>query len=241
MGNLGFTKLTTAQTQGKPSLLPYSILCITLQHLRLNGILSQDSQRGVPKLSRFGLPGLYEFITLCLDLRLGWGLKQTCISPWELSNSVSHSTCTHWGGIDSRLLVVGSQTASLTPDLSFCHNLCYRCPNGSCETIFDIYTLIVFQWYEERFKARCFDPWNWALKFWESRRTPKSPFRECECHPHTLPKVGLRHMWFFQNINIFLCILNGNGELNGSFITTQKATIFLVCPQIYKVFEGLWS
>jgi hypothetical protein len=24
-------------------------------------------------------------------------------------------------------------------------------------------------------------------------RTPKSAFRECECHPHTLPKVGLRH------------------------------------------------
>ncbi len=33
--------------------------------------------------------------------------------------------------VDSRLLVVGSQTGSLTPGLSFDHNLCYRCPNGS--------------------------------------------------------------------------------------------------------------
>jgi len=37
------------------------------------------------------------------------------------------------------------------------------------------------------------DPCNRTLKFWESRRTPKSSFQKCECHPHTLPKVGLRH------------------------------------------------
>ncbi len=36
--------------------------------------------------------------------------------------------------------------------------------------------------YKERLKERCFDPCNQTLKFWE-----------CECHPHTLPKVGLRH------------------------------------------------
>jgi len=98
---------------------------------------------------------------------------------------VSHSTCTHQGWVDSWLLVVESP--------SFCHNLCCKCPNGSCEAIFDIYISIAFQWHEERVKARCFDPCNQTLKFWESRRTPKSSFRECECHPHTLPKVGLQH------------------------------------------------
>jgi hypothetical protein len=61
------------------------------------------------------------------------------------------------------------------------------------KAIFDIYTSISFQCHEERLKAKCFDPCNWTLKFWESRRIPKSPFRECECHPHTLPKVGLWH------------------------------------------------
>jgi hypothetical protein len=123
---------------------------------------------------------------------LRWNLKQSCSPRRELSNCVSHSTCTHRVRVDSWFLVVGSQNASLTPGLSFCHNLCYRCPNGSCEPIFDIDTLIAFQWYKERFHARCFDPCNWTLKFWESRRAPKSPFRECECHPHILPKIGLR-------------------------------------------------
>ncbi len=53
-----------------------------------------------------------------------------------------HSTCTHWGQVDSQLLVVKSQIASLTPDPSFCHNSCCRCPNGSCEAIFDSFPMI---------------------------------------------------------------------------------------------------
>jgi hypothetical protein len=178
---------------GSHHLPPYSILCVTAQHSHLNGFLSQDSQRRVPKLSQFGLPRLCEFITLCSNLRLGWGLKQTCSSRWELSNGVSLPICTQRGRVDSWLLVVGNQIANLTPGPSFCHNLCCKCPNGSCEAIFDIYTSIDFQWHEERLKARCFDPYNWTLKFRKSQRTPKSPFRECECHLHTLPKVGLRH------------------------------------------------
>jgi hypothetical protein len=84
--------------------------------------------------------------------------------------------------------VVESQIASLIFGLSFCHILCYRCPNGPCEPIFDIYTLITFQWYKEHPNARCFDPYNRTLKFRKSRRTPKSQFRECEFHPHTLSK-----------------------------------------------------
>jgi hypothetical protein len=169
------------------------VLCVTMWHPHPNGFLSRDSQGGVPKLSRFGLPGLCEFITLCSNLGLGWGLKQTCSSHWELSKGVLHFICTNRGQVNSRLLMVESQTGSLTPGPSFFHNLCWRCPNGSCKAIFDIYTSISFQWHEECLKARCFDPCNQTLKFWESRKTPKSPFRECECHPHTLPKVGLQH------------------------------------------------
>ncbi len=137
-GNSRLIRLTTAWTQGKPPPSPYSILCVTPWHPHPNNFLFWDSQGGVPKLSRFGLPGLCEFITLFSDLRLGWGLKQTCSSFLELSNGVLHSICTHRGRVDSWLLVVGSQTTSLTFDLSFCHNLCCRCPNGSCEAIFDI-------------------------------------------------------------------------------------------------------
>jgi hypothetical protein len=205
-GNLGLIRLTIARIRGKPPPSPYSILYVFPRHLHPNDFLSRDSQGGVPKLSRFGLRGLCEFITLCF--RLGWGLKQTDSSPWDLSNGVSHSTCTHQGWFDSRLLVVESQIDNLTLEPSFCHNLCCRCPNGSCEAIFYICALIDFQWYKERLKAMCFNSCNWTLKFWESHRTPKSPFWECECHPHTLPKVGLRqidwHSYYKMPITYYL-------------------------------------
>jgi hypothetical protein len=67
---------------------------------------------------------------------------------------------------------VGSILASLTHGLSFVHNLCCRCLNGSCEAIFDIYTSRTFQQYKEHLKARCCDPWNWTLNFQESQRSP---------------------------------------------------------------------
>ncbi len=166
--------------EGNHHLPPYSILCASPWHPHLNGFLSRDSQGGVLKLPRFRLLQLCGTITLCSDLRLRQGLKQIHSSRWELSNSVLHSPCTHQGRVDSQLLVVMNQIASLTPNFSFCHNLCYRYLNGSCEPIIDIYTLITFQWYKERPNARCFDPCNQTLKFREFRRTTKSPFRECE-------------------------------------------------------------
>jgi hypothetical protein len=173
---------------GSYHLPPYSILYTSLRHPHSNGFLSRDSQGGVLKVSLFGLLKLYEVITLCSDLRLGWGLKQTYRFPWELFNNVLHSTCTHQGRVDSQLLVFGSQIASLTPDPSFCHNVCCICPNGLCKPIFDIDTLIDFQWYKNHPNARWFDPCNWTLKFQESCRMPKTPFKECEFHPHTLSK-----------------------------------------------------
>jgi len=173
---------------------PYSILCSSPPHLHPNGSFSRDSQSGVPKLSWFGLPRLWMLITPRLKLGSERGLNQSCSSPRELSNGVSHFTCTHRNRVDSRLLVVGSQIANLTPGPSFDHNLCWRCPNGSCEAILDIYTSRPFQWYKERLNARCFDPWNRVLSFRESWRTLKSHFRECEWRPHTSLKVGLRHV-----------------------------------------------
>jgi hypothetical protein len=171
---------------GSHHLPPYSILCISPRHLHPNGFLSQDSQGGVLKLSQFGLPGLWELITPSLDLWSGWGLKQTCSFPQELSDSVSHSTCTHRNRVDSWLLVVESQTSSLTPGLSFDHNLCCRCLNGYCDAIFDTYFSRPFQWYKKHLT------YNRALKSRESRRILSSHFWECESHPHTCPKVGLR-------------------------------------------------
>ncbi len=149
---------------GEATTFPHMVYSALFRHTYIRMVLfSRDSKNGVPKLSQFGLPGLWTFITSCLDLRLGWGLKQTCSSPRELSNGVSHSTCTHRDWVDSRLLVVGSQTTSLTSGLSFDHNLCYRCPNGSYEAILDIYTSRPYQQYKKHFKARCLTP---AIELW---------------------------------------------------------------------------
>jgi hypothetical protein len=172
---------------GSHHLPPYSILCVRPRRLHPNGTFSRDSQSGVPKLSRFGLPGLWATIISRPgpDLRSGRGLNQSCNSLQELSNAMSHSVSGHREEIDSWLLVIESQTANLTPDPSFAHYLSYRCPNGPCETILDIYTSRPFQRHQEQSNARRFDPCNRALNFQESRRIPTSHFWECGLHPHT--------------------------------------------------------
>jgi hypothetical protein len=124
---------------------------------------------GVQKLPTLGLPQLWHFITLCLDLRLRWSLNQSCSCHQELSNGMSHATCTQGNLVDSRVLMVESQIGNLTLDLSFGHNLCFRCPNGSCEPILNICIPIAL------LKAMGFDPCNCALKIRESTGilTPK--------------------------------------------------------------------
>jgi hypothetical protein len=108
---------------------------------------------------------------------------------------VSQSTCAHQRRVNSRLLVVGSQNASLTSGPSFAHNLCCKCLNGSCKDIFDIYASKPFQRYKEHFKAKCFDPCN---------RVPKSPFWGCECHPHIPSKWGCDIFGVGMNLNIVI-------------------------------------
>jgi len=120
--DLGLTWLTTARTWRKPPPSPYNILCNSLRKLHPNGTFSRDSQRGVSKLSRVRLLGLWASMTSCSDLRLGWGLKQSCSSLWDLSNAMLHSYFRCWNRVDSQLLVVRSQTVSLTPGPSFAQN-----------------------------------------------------------------------------------------------------------------------
>jgi hypothetical protein len=89
---------------------------------------------GTPKVESrnslgFGLLGLWDIIASRPNLRSERGLKQTCSPLRELSNAVSHSPSARRERVDSRLLVVRSQTASLTPGPSFAHNLGCRCPN----------------------------------------------------------------------------------------------------------------
>ncbi len=98
-------------------------------------------------------------------LQLRWSLNQSCSSLQELSNGVLHYTCTYRDWVNSWLLMVGSETNSLTLNPSFDHNLCCKCPNDSRDAILDNYTLRPFQRFKEHFNARCFDPCNQALSF----------------------------------------------------------------------------
>jgi hypothetical protein len=112
------------------------------------------------------------------DLWLRWRLKQNCSPHRKNFNSMSHVTCMKGNRVDSWLLVVESQIGNLIPSPFFGRNLCFKCPNGSCEPILDIYFLRAFQWYNELFKPLSFDPCNCPLKIWESTGTPS-------------PKVGV--------------------------------------------------
>jgi len=100
--------------------------------------------------------------------------------------------------VDSRLLVVGSQTTNLTPDLSFGHNLCFRYPNGSCEPILNIYISIFFQWYKEFFNPLSFWPLQSLFEHprvhWDSNSQGGSSLGSAKVHSLTLsftPKLPL--------------------------------------------------
>ncbi len=157
---------------GSHHLAPYSMLCAFPWGPHPNGILSRDSQVGVFKLPKLGLPWLWGPITLRVDLKLRWSLKQSCSPCREIFNGMSHATCMQVSRVGFRLLMLGSQIANLTPIFSFGHNLCFKCPNGWCEPISNIYILIDFQWYKELFNPLGFDPCNFFLNIRESTGTP---------------------------------------------------------------------
>jgi hypothetical protein len=125
-----------------------------------------------PEIVLAGLPELWTAITP--DCRVGSqrGLNQSCSPRRYLFNAMSHTQIGCWKEVDSRLLMVGSQTANLTPGPSFAHNLGCRCPNGQC----DIYVSRPFQWHQEHPNARCFAPYCRALNIRESRRIPNPHF-----------------------------------------------------------------
>jgi hypothetical protein len=142
-----------------------------IQMAQIPGTPEMES-RSCPEIVPGGVSGLWELITPDCEIGSRRGLNRTCSPRRDLSNDVSHSQFGLREEVDSRLLVVGSQTATLTPGLSFAHNLGDRCPNAQCEGIFHIYASRPFQWHQEHPNARCFGSCCWALNIRESRRTP---------------------------------------------------------------------
>jgi len=133
---------------------------------------------GIPKFPKLGLPWLWGPITSCADHGLRWSLKKSCSPYQEISNDVLHATCMQGNRVNSQLLVVECQIANLTPSLSFGHNLCFRCLNGSCKPILNIFVSIAFQRYKELFNPLSFDAYNRFLNTRESTGT-------------LIPKVGV--------------------------------------------------
>jgi len=122
-----------------------------------------DSQVGIPKFPRLGLSQLWWPIILCANLWLKWGLKQSYSSRWYLFNGMSYTTWMQQNQGNSWLLVAQSQIVNFTSNPSFGHNLCFKCSNGSCEPILDIYVLRSFQWYKIFLNPMSFDPYNCPL------------------------------------------------------------------------------
>jgi len=106
---------------------------------------SEMESRNCPEIVPGGVPVLWGLITPDCEIGSRRGLNQTCSPRRDLSNDISHSQLGLREEVDSRLLVVGSQTVSLTPGPSFAHNLGDKCPNAQCEGIFDIYASSPFQ------------------------------------------------------------------------------------------------
>ncbi len=143
----------------------------------------------VSKFPKLRFPQLWGPITLCVELWLTWGPKQSCTSYWEFSNDMSHTTWTQGNQSDFWLLLVGSQTVNLTLNPSFDHNLCLKCPNGSCEPILDIYILSSFQCHRELFNPIDLTP---VIALWRFESSSRLQFRklkliwECGVHSFTL-------------------------------------------------------
>jgi hypothetical protein len=134
----GLIRLTTAQIGESHHLPPYSIFVLGHGAYTQMSFCPGTPKLGVRKFPKLGLLQLWRLITLCVNLQLKWGLKQSCSLCWELSNNMWHATCKQINQGDSWLLVVGNQIGSLTLDSSFGHKLCSKYPNGSCELVLDI-------------------------------------------------------------------------------------------------------
>ncbi len=141
-----------------------------------------------PEIVLTGLPKLWTAITPDCRVGLWRGLNQSCNPRWDLSNAMSHSRIAPREEVYSRLLVVGSQTASLTLSPSFAHNLGCRCPNRQCEGIFDIYISRPFQWHPRTLQCKVFFPLAVELWTFGSPGGLQIPtFPSVGLHPHTWP------------------------------------------------------
>jgi len=143
-----------------------------------------------PEIILAGLPELWTAITPDCKVRSQQGLNQSCSPCRDLFNAVSHSQFGRREQVDSRLLMVGSQTANLTPGPSFAYNLGWRCPNCQSRP----FSISTFQDLSNDTKNA---PMRGVLGLSVELWTFESPgglqvpnFGSVGLHPHTWPKWG---------------------------------------------------
>jgi hypothetical protein len=146
------------------------------------------------------LRGTHIWMVFCPEIPKEESRNCPGLDSWDFTQLELFAQTFDWDEVWSKLVALlesftmvcctwhASTGVESIPSPSFCHNLCYKCLNGPYEAIFDIYTSLTFQWYNEHPNAKCFDPCNRILKFLVSQRTPKSQFWECEFHTHTPSK-----------------------------------------------------
>jgi hypothetical protein len=167
MGNLGFRSLPRFGLGGTIT-FSFIVYSVPLHEATSEWHFVLSFPNGNFELPKLGTPTtlgqLWGPIIWCANLWLRWGLKQSYSPHQKIFNGMSHATCTQGNWVNSWLLVVGSQIANLIPDFFWGHNLCFKCSNGSCEPILDIYVSISFQWYKKLFNIMGFNPYNHSLK-----------------------------------------------------------------------------
>jgi hypothetical protein len=191
-------QIQTHKTHHDPNLgvatsFPFIVYSMTSHRIIIQMAYFLRLPSGSPEIPKVGTPTTFQlwgFITLCVDLWLKWFLRKSCSLHWELSNDMSHVTWTWRNRGDPWLLMFRRQTVNLTPNLFLGHNLCFRCPNGSCKPISNIYVPRDFQWCKECFNSMNFDPWNCFLKIqksiWDSNSQNGSSLGSVKIHSFTL-------------------------------------------------------
>jgi hypothetical protein len=102
--------------------------------LHPNVILFRDSQVESPEILEIVTPMILEAHNfLCKYL-----INKSCSLCQDLSKYMWHATFMQINKGNSQLLVVKNQIDTLTPSISFGHNLCFKYSNGKSKPILDI-------------------------------------------------------------------------------------------------------
>jgi hypothetical protein len=141
-----------------------------------------------------------------------------------------HITCMQENQSNSWFLMVRNQIGNLTPDISFGHNLCFKCSNGSCKPILNIYLLKPFQWYKKFFNLMSFDPCYCLLKTRGSIGT-------------STPKVGVHlRMWRVHSFTLSYTFRNMKCDSQVSFLACTFASLYVGRePKVRVVTKRAWN